>query len=133
MSSGNEPIMKKPIQTSSRTLEISATINIEFPEAAHAGVARSARRSGQILVGATTGERGTVNGKITERLARVRQEHTASGRHKNRETPFPQWLPAAVAEEAKALAEEEALAVFGSWPPPPSSPSKEPRSPAQSR
>src|SRR5450755_2005952 len=40
MSSGNEPIMKKPIQTSSTTVEISATISIVSPAVAHAGMAR---------------------------------------------------------------------------------------------
>jgi hypothetical protein len=49
------------------------------------------------------------------RLARVRQEHTARGHHINRETAFPQWLPAGVAEEAGTLAEEDALGVLGPW------------------
>jgi hypothetical protein len=50
-----------------------------------------------------------------EQLAKVQEEHTASGRHVTHETPFPQWLPGAVAEEAKALSEPEALAAFGAW------------------
>lgn len=49
------------------------------------------------------------------RLALVRQEHTASGRHRNHETPFPQWLPAAVMKQAAALGEDEALAILGDW------------------
>lgn len=28
-----------------------------------------------------------------ERLARIDQEHTASGKHVNRVTPFPEWVP----------------------------------------
>ena len=54
-----------------------------------------------------------------ERLAWVRQEHTAAGHHLNREIVFPQWLPAGVAEEAGALDEEQALAAFGPWLAPP--------------
>jgi phosphoketolase len=47
------------------------------------------------------------------RLCRVTQEHTASGRHVNCETPFPDWLPADAAREAAALAPAEALAALG--------------------
>ena len=50
-----------------------------------------------------------------EQLAQVREEHTESGRHISREVPFPQWVPPDVAAKAKALSEQEALAVFGSW------------------
>ena len=50
-----------------------------------------------------------------ERLAQVTQEHTASGSHVNRELPFPQWVPPDVLELAKAIGENEALAVFGPW------------------
>jgi hypothetical protein len=50
-----------------------------------------------------------------ERLARVRQEHTAAGHHQNRETAFPQWVPAAVLEQAARLDEEQALALLGDW------------------
>ena len=48
-------------------------------------------------------------------IAQVREEHTASGRHVSRELPFPQWVPVDVAEEANAISEREALAVFGAW------------------
>ena len=48
-------------------------------------------------------------------LARVRDEHTPSGRHVSRELPFPQWVPADVAEQARTLGEQEALAAFGAW------------------
>jgi hypothetical protein len=47
------------------------------------------------------------------RLARVRQEHTASGRHENRETPFAEWLPAQAAREGAAMTAEQALAALG--------------------
>lgn len=46
-------------------------------------------------------------------VAQVRQEHTTSGRHVNRELPFPHWVPAAVLEAAGALTEAEAAATFG--------------------
>lgn len=46
-------------------------------------------------------------------LARVVQEHTASGRHVNRETPFPEWLPADAADAARALSPQQALALLG--------------------
>jgi len=45
-----------------------------------------------------------------ERLARVIEEHTASGRHEAREVPFPRWVPAEVRARAKRLALEDALA-----------------------
>src|SRR3979409_980640 len=40
-------------------------------------------------------------------LSQVHEEHTASGRHVTREVPFPKWVPAGVAERAKALTEKE--------------------------
>jgi hypothetical protein len=48
-------------------------------------------------------------------LAQVRQEHTASGRHVNRETAFPEWVPAKVLKEAQRLGEQEALDALGDW------------------
>lgn len=47
------------------------------------------------------------------RLARVVQEHSARGHHENLETPFPDWLPAGVMEEARRLRPEAALAALG--------------------
>jgi hypothetical protein len=47
------------------------------------------------------------------RLCRVTQEHTPSGRHVNRETPFPDWLPADAAREASLLGRDAALAALG--------------------
>lgn len=45
--------------------------------------------------------------------ARVRQVHSASGKHVNEETPFPQWLPPEVATAAAALDPERARAALG--------------------
>src|SRR5258706_5896268 len=49
------------------------------------------------------------------RIAQVREEHTASGRHVNREVPFPKWVPVEVRERAEAMSEEEALGALGAW------------------
>jgi len=38
-----------------------------------------------------------------EAVARVRQVHTASGKHVNEEIPLPQWLPPDAAAEARQL------------------------------
>jgi hypothetical protein len=46
-------------------------------------------------------------------LARVRQVHSAHGHHENIETPFPDWLPADVREEAATLGRDAALAALG--------------------
>jgi hypothetical protein len=50
-----------------------------------------------------------------ERLARVRQEHTASGKHVNHEIAFPEWVPDQVRADAAALSESEALQALGAW------------------
>ena len=55
---------------------------------------------------------------VPEQLAKVREEHTSSGRHISREVPFPQWVPPDVAEQAKTISKQEALAIFGAWLPP---------------
>jgi hypothetical protein len=47
------------------------------------------------------------------RLDAVRQEHTASGAHRNVVTPFPAWVPPDVARAARALDESQARAVLG--------------------
>lgn len=49
------------------------------------------------------------------RLAQIRQEHTASGRHVNRETAFPKWVPPVIAQKAKQLSEEAAIKILGQW------------------
>jgi hypothetical protein len=50
-----------------------------------------------------------------ERLAQVCEEHTPSGRHVSHENPYPQWVPADVAKQAKELDEPEAIAALGGW------------------
>jgi hypothetical protein len=50
-----------------------------------------------------------------ERLTAVKQEHTASGAHRNVATPFPKWVPAEVKEQASRLSEAEAQAALGHW------------------
>lgn len=47
------------------------------------------------------------------RLCRVTQEHTPGGRHANRQTPFPDWLPADAARKAQSITLEAALAALG--------------------
>ncbi|KQV42988.1 hypothetical protein [Duganella sp. Root336D2] len=46
-------------------------------------------------------------------VARVRQLHTAGGKHVNEETPFPQWLPLDAALEAEAFDPVRARAALG--------------------
>lgn len=50
-----------------------------------------------------------------DRITQVRQEHTASGHHMNREVPFPKWVPSAVREQAREMNDQEALIALGSW------------------
>jgi hypothetical protein len=42
------------------------------------------------------------------RLARIREEHTASGAHQTRRTPFPEWVPSEVLSEARQLSHTDA-------------------------
>ena len=53
-----------------------------------------------------------------EQIARVREEHTAQGRHESRSTPFPEWVPAEVMRGAAQLSETEARDLLGAWAPP---------------
>jgi hypothetical protein len=46
-------------------------------------------------------------------LARVREEHTPSGRHASHVVPFPEWVPPEILALAKGLAEQQALALLG--------------------
>ncbi len=48
-----------------------------------------------------------------ERLAAVEEIHTASGSHEVRETPYPDWVPPEIVEEAKGLSRNEAVAELG--------------------
>ena len=52
-------------------------------------------------------------------LARVHEEHTASGKHRTVDIPFPTWVPSEVAQQAELLTEQEALAPFARWRRPP--------------
>ena len=54
-----------------------------------------------------------------DRVARVCEEHTASGRHVTHDVPFPDWLPTGIAREAKQVDESTAVAVFERWLDPP--------------
>ena len=54
-----------------------------------------------------------------DRLARVRDEHTPSGKHVSRDVAFPLWVPDDVARAARAMGEPEALAALGAWLPAP--------------
>ena len=50
-----------------------------------------------------------------ERLARVQQEHTDSGAHRNVVTPFPDWVPRDVKAAAARLDAAAARAMLGPW------------------
>lgn len=50
------------------------------------------------------------------RLARVWDEHTASGAHRSRRQPFPKWVPAEVVAQAAALSMAEAERELSAWP-----------------
>ena len=50
-----------------------------------------------------------------ERLARVVQEHTDSGRHVNYETPFPLWAHSLSREATKQVTESEVFDALGAW------------------
>jgi hypothetical protein len=54
-----------------------------------------------------------------EPLTAIRQEHTATGAHRNVRTPFPKWVPSEVMEAARKLPEEAARAQLGAWSAPP--------------
>lgn len=48
-----------------------------------------------------------------ETVARLRQVHSASGKHVNEETPFPLWLPPDAAQAAAGLDPDRARAALG--------------------
>jgi len=50
-----------------------------------------------------------------ERIAQVRNEHTAAGRHVAQHVPFPEWVPADVSREAARIDIDAALAAVGAW------------------
>ncbi len=48
-------------------------------------------------------------------LAQISQEHTASGHHERRVTPYPKWVPRAVARDAARLSEADAETRLAPW------------------
>ena len=50
-----------------------------------------------------------------ERLARVRDEHTASGAHRSKSEPFPEWVPLESVKAAEAMSVSEAEAIISPW------------------
>jgi hypothetical protein len=48
-------------------------------------------------------------------LAQISQEHTASGRHERRVTPYPEWVPRDVARDAARLSEADAETQLAPW------------------
>lgn len=54
-----------------------------------------------------------------EPLTAIKQEHTATGAHRNVRTPFPKWVPQDVMEAARKLPVEAARAQLGTWSTPP--------------
>ena len=48
-----------------------------------------------------------------DRLTAIHEEHTASGKHQIKETPFPDWVPLDVREAAENLLQEEAFKQLG--------------------
>lgn len=51
----------------------------------------------------------------SDRLARVRELHTRSGRHATTEVPFPDWVPSSVRAAAQRLSMEAALTELAAW------------------
>ncbi len=50
-----------------------------------------------------------------DQLARVRDEHTASGAHRSRRERFPDWVPLAAVKAAEAMSVSEAEAILSPW------------------
>jgi hypothetical protein len=50
-----------------------------------------------------------------EQLAKVWNEHTASGAHQSKREPFPTWVPSDVMKQAKAMSVAEAESVLSQW------------------
>lgn len=50
-----------------------------------------------------------------EQIARTWEEHTPSGAHRMRRTPFPRWVPDDVLREGRALAAEDAERILSPW------------------
>ena len=55
-----------------------------------------------------------ISGRLpAARVARVRDEHTSTGRHEITELPLAKWADAGVKAAARAMSEDEALAALG--------------------
>jgi hypothetical protein len=50
-----------------------------------------------------------------ERLARVSERHTVSGRHVTEAVAFPRWVPAEISSKALRLEEKVAFDKLGAW------------------
>jgi len=50
-----------------------------------------------------------------ERLARVRETHTVSGKHVLEQVPFPEWVPAQTTTAARRIPEPEAIAALAAF------------------
>jgi hypothetical protein len=48
-------------------------------------------------------------------LAQIHEVHTPSGKHVTQETPFPDWVPDALAAQSLKLGEERAADLLGAW------------------
>ena len=89
-------------------------------------VTRAVRRSPEVLVCRLVNKKVTfvhsqlwpaivaLAGRLPlERLAEIREIHTAKGHHEIVETPFPDWVPDQVAEQATALDDRTAEIALG--------------------
>jgi hypothetical protein len=50
-----------------------------------------------------------------DQLARVQDEHTASGAHRTRRIRFPDWVPLEAVREAEAMSASEAEGILSPW------------------
>lgn len=50
-----------------------------------------------------------------EHLGAIREEHSASGKHRLVIIPFPRWVPSSVRKSAATLSNAKALAQLGDW------------------
>jgi len=50
-----------------------------------------------------------------EQLAKVWSEHTATGAHRSRNKPFPEWVPAEILDQAERLSVVEAEQILAPW------------------
>ena len=53
-----------------------------------------------------------------EHLAQQHDEHTTAGHHVSRSVAFPKWVDKKTLAQARALGEQDALAMLGAWAPP---------------